>query len=226
MRILLVEDEKKTSEYIKLGLTQSAYRVDEVDNGIDALFLASEYRYDVIILDIMLPKLDGWAVLSQLRAKDNDTPVMLLTARDALEDRVQGLNLGADDYLVKPFAFSELLARVQALFRRGKKPQQALIKIHDLEIDLLKYKVTRDGKRIELSPKEFALLALLAKRQGQILSRTIIAEEVWDINFNTDTNLVDVAVKRLRDKIRDTEENRLIHTVRGLGYVLEQRLEA
>lgn len=224
MRILLVEDEKKASEYIKMGLSQSGYIVDTADNGQDGLYLAKEHDYDAIILDIMLPKLDGWSVLTQLREEDKSTPVLLLTARDALDDRVQGLNLGADDYLVKPFAFSELLARVQALLRRGKKQQVQVLKVFDLEIDLVKHKVRKKGKRVELSPKEFALLALFVRRQGQVLSRTVIAEQVWDMNFDTDTNLVDVSVKRLRDKI-DDGKNKLIHTVRGLGYVFEDRVD-
>ncbi|MDO8954555.1 MAG: heavy metal response regulator transcription factor [Gammaproteobacteria bacterium] len=222
MRILLVEDERKAAEYIKIGLSQSGYIVDTADNGEDGLFLAQEHDYDAIILDIMLPKLDGWSVLMQLRVEDKNTPVLLLTARDALDDRVQGLNLGADDYLVKPFAFSELLARVQALLRRGKKQQVQVLKVYDLEVDLVKHKVRKKGKRIELSPKEFALLALFVRRQGQVLSRTVIAEQVWDMNFDTDTNLVDVSIKRLRDKI-DDGPNKLIHTIRGLGYVFEDR---
>jgi len=224
MRILLVEDENKAAEYIKIGLSQSGYIVDTADNGEDGLFLALEHDYDAIILDIMLPKLDGWTVLTQLRHEDKTTPVLLLTARDALDDRVQGLNLGADDYLVKPFAFSELLARVQALLRRGKNQQVETLKVSDLEIDLIKHKVKKQGKRIELSPKEFALLALFVRRQGQVLSRTVIAEQVWDMNFDTDTNLVDVSIKRLRDKI-DDGRNKLIHTVRGLGYVFEDRVD-
>jgi two-component system copper resistance phosphate regulon response regulator CusR len=223
MRILLVEDEKKASEYIKIGLSQAGYIVDLADNGQDGLFLAQEHDYDAIILDIMLPILDGWTVLTQLRQTDKTTPILLLTARDALDDRVQGLNLGADDYLVKPFAFSELLARVQALLRRGKKQQIEVLKVSDLEIDLVKHKVKKKGKRIELSPKEFALLALFVRRQGQVLSRTVIAEQVWDMNFDTDTNLVDVSIKRLRDKVDGN--HKLIHTVRGLGYVFEDRVD-
>lgn len=225
MRILLIEDEKKAAEYIKLGLSQSGYIVDMAVNGIDGLFLAQESNYDAIVLDIMLPGLDGWNVLTRIRELNKQTPIILLTACDALDERVRGLNIGADDYLVKPFAFSELLARIQALLRRGHNQQIEIIQIGDLEIDLTKHKVKRKNKKIELSPKEFSLLVLFAKRQGQILSRTIIAEQIWDMNFDSDTNLVDVAIKRLRDKIQDTQENRLIHTVRGLGYLFEAQQE-
>ncbi len=223
MKILLVEDEKKAREYIKIGLQQQGYLVDAADNGQEALFLTMDNHYEVIILDIMLPILDGWSVLKQVRLRDTITPIILLTARDAIDDRVHGLGLGADDYLVKPFAFSELLARIQALLRRGKVQQNNIIKIFDLEIDLVKFKVKRNGKTIVLSPKEFALLVLFVKRQGQVLSRTVIAEQVWDIHFQSDTNTVDVAVKRLRNKIGDSDDNRLIHTERGFGYVFENR---
>ncbi len=223
MRVLLIEDEKKAAEYLKIGLSQSGYVVTIAADGKEGLFYATEQHYDIIILDIMLPKMDGWTVLTKIRECDKQTPIIVLTARDALDDRVHGLNLGGDDYLIKPFAFSELLARVQALLRRGNKQQEEEIRIADLKINLLTHKVYRNGKKIELSPKEFALLALLMKRQGQILSRTLIAEQVWDINFDSDTNVIDVSIKRLRDKIGDTEENKLIHTVRGLGYILENK---
>jgi len=222
MRILLVEDEAKAAEYIKVGLSQNGYIVDTADNGEDGLHMAQECKYDLVILDIMLPKMDGWEVLTQLRTKDKNTPVLILTARDAVDDRVQGLNLGGDDYLAKPFAFSELLARANALLRRGKQQQTDIIKIADLEVDIIKHKVRRNTKRVELSPKEFSLLSLFVRRQGQVLSRTVIAEQVWDMNFDSDTNIVDVAVKRLRDKIGD-DNHRLIHTIRGLGYVFEDR---
>lgn len=221
MRLLLVEDEKKSREYIRDGLRQNGYLVDVADNGQDGVFLAKENSYDLIVLDIMLPKINGWDVLKQIRMQDQITPIIFLTARDAVEERVQGLTLGADDYLIKPFAFLELLARIQALLRRGKVQQIEVVVIKDLEVDLVKHKVKKAGKRIVLSPKEFYLLSLFIKRQGQVLSRTIIAELVWDINFSSDTNVVDVAVKRLRDKISDNEGNRLIHTVRGFGYMFE-----
>ena len=223
MKLLLVEDEKKSADYLKLGFTQNGFIVDDVDNGVDALFLANEHDYDLIVLDIMLPKLDGWEVLARLRKTDKHTPVLLLTARDEIDDRVRGLNLGADDYLVKPFAFSELLARVHALIRRGKQQQVEMLTVADLQVDLMQHKVSRAGVRIDLTPKEYALLTLFIRRQGQALSRTVIAEKVWDMNFDSDTNLVDVAVKRLRDKLGDTSKNRLIHTVRGVGYIFEVR---
>ena len=222
MKLLLVEDEKKSADYIKLGFNQNGFIVDHADNGVDAVYFADEHDYDAIILDIMLPKLDGWAVLAKIRKKDKHTPILLLTARDKIDDKVRGLNIGADDYLVKPFAFSELLARVQALIRRGKQQQIEVVNVADLQIDFMQHKVTKEGIRIDLTPKEYALLVLFIKRQGQVLSRTVIAEKVWDMNFDSDTNLVDVAVKRLRDKIGDNKK-RLIHTVRGIGYIFEER---
>lgn len=223
MRLLLIEDEVKAAEQIKLGLTQSEYSVDIAHDGQVGLTLAQAQPYDLIILDIMLPGLDGFSVLKLLREHNQSVPVLLLTARDAIEDRVLGLNLGADDYLVKPFAFSELLARVQALLRRGAKPVMNVIKVADLEIDLFNRKVKKAGERIDLTPKEFALLALLIKHQGHTLSRMTIAEQVWDIHFASDSNVIDVAVKRLRQKIGDSTERRLIHSVRGRGYVFEDR---
>jgi len=183
--------------------------------------MAQEMQYDLIILDIMLPILDGWSILKKVRSKDKTIPILLLTARDSVDDRVKGLNEGADDYLVKPFVFSELLARIQALLRRGKKPQENCIKIRDLEIDLLKRKVRRGKKRVDLSPKEFNLLSLLARHLGQTLSRTFISEQVWDMNFDSDSNIVDVSIKRLRAKIGDSGGQKLIRTVRGSGYVIE-----
>lgn len=224
MRILVVEDETKAARFIAKGLTEGGYVVDHAENGLDGYHMATEMTYDLIVLDVMLPKMDGWTVLEELRNKGVNTPVLLLTARDSVDDRVKGLNLGADDYLVKPFVFSELQARIQALLRRGAQPQQEnVIKIDNMVIDLLKHKVTRGGKHIPLSPKEFSLLSLLARREGQVLSRTIIAEQVWDMNFDSDTNVVDVAVKRLRNKIDDPFDVKLIHTARGIGYVLEIR---
>lgn len=224
MRILVIEDEAKAAQFVKKGLTEAGYTVDIAHDGEEGLFMALETDYQLIILDIMLPKRDGWYVLEKFRQQNHMTPILLLTARDAVDDRVKGLNLGADDYLPKPFVFSELLARVQALLRRGGNIQQNdILKIADLEIDLIKHRVTRKGKRIELSPKEFSLLSLLMRRQGQTLSRTVIAEQVWDMNFDSDTNIVDVAVKRLRNKVDDPFSNKLIHTARGIGYVLEER---
>ena len=223
MRILIIEDEKKTAAYLKKGLTENAFTVDVAEEGETRLFLATTGDYDLIILDLMLPKRDGWSVLKTLRAGDRDTRTLVLTARDAVADRVHGLELGADDYLVKPFAFSELLARVRALLRRQPSRQPETVQIADLEIDLIRHKVTRVGTRIDLTSKEFALLLLLAQRQGEVLSRTRIAEQVWDMNFDSDTNVVDVMVRRLRAKVDDPFARKLIHTVRGMGYVLEAR---
>ncbi|MEK6312858.1 MAG: heavy metal response regulator transcription factor [Burkholderia gladioli] len=225
MRILVVEDEPKTGAYLKKGLEESGMSVDLATDGADGLLLAEEESYDVIVLDVMLPVLDGWAVLQRLRAS-KATPVLFLTARDDVEDRVRGLELGADDYLVKPFAFVELLARVRTLARRGPPRESEWIAIGDLEIDVLRRRVRRGATRIELTPREFALLHLLARRQGEVLSRTQIASYVWDMNFDSDTNVVDVAIRRLRVKIDDEFPVKLVHTVRGVGYVLELKDEA
>ncbi|MGN4152424.1 heavy metal response regulator transcription factor [Burkholderia gladioli] len=225
MRILVVEDEPKTGAYLKKGLEESGMSVDLATDGADGLLLAEEEPYDVIVLDVMLPVLDGWAVLQRLRAS-KATPVLFLTARDDVEDRVRGLELGADDYLVKPFAFVELLARVRTLARRGPPRESEWIAIGDLEIDVLRRRVRRGATRIELTPREFALLHLLARRQGEVLSRTQIASYVWDMNFDSDTNVVDVAIRRLRVKIDDEFPVKLVHTVRGVGYVLELKEEA
>ncbi|KKJ08832.1 heavy metal response regulator transcription factor [Burkholderia gladioli] len=225
MRILVVEDEPKTGAYLKKGLEESGMSVDLATDGADGLLLAEEEPYDVIVLDVMLPVLDGWVVLQRLRAS-KATPVLFLTARDDVEDRVRGLELGADDYLVKPFAFVELLARVRTLARRGPPRESEWIAIGDLEIDVLRRRVRRGATRIELTPREFALLHLLARRQGEVLSRTQIASYVWDMNFDSDTNVVDVAIRRLRVKIDDEFPVKLVHTVRGVGYVLELKDEA
>ena len=222
MRILVVEDEPKTGDYLKKGLSESGFAVDLGRTGPDGRHLAATEDYDLIILDVMLPGIDGWRLMQEIR-KTKDTPVLFLTARDAVEDRVKGLELGADDYLAKPFAFSELLARVRTILRRGRRREQDSISISDLEIDVLKRRVTRGGKRIDLTAKEFALLQLLASRQGEVLSRTLIASQVWDMNFDSDTNVVDVAIRRLRAKVDDPFPNKLIHTLRGMGYVFEER---
>ena len=221
MRILIVEDEPKTAAYLKKGLSENGFIVDNALEGNAGLKLAEKNEYDLIILDVMLPKQDGWTVLSEIRHRGKQTPVLFLTARDSVQDRVKGLELGADDYLVKPFAFSELLARMRTILRRGPARQLETLRIADLEIDLLKHKATRSGKRLDLTPKEFALLSLLVRRSGEVLSRTLIAEQVWDMNFNSDTNVVDVAVRRLRSKVDDPFERKLIQTVRGVGYVIE-----
>jgi two-component system, OmpR family, copper resistance phosphate regulon response regulator CusR len=222
MRILIVEDEPKTGEYLRQGLTESGFIVDLARTGPDGLHLAIHGEYDLVLLDVMLPAMDGWSVLRKLR-EHKDVPVLFLTARDDVEDRVKGLELGADDYLVKPFAFSELLARIRTVLRRGSGREAESIQIADLAIDLLKRRVTRGSQRVDLTPKEFALLHLLARRRGEVLSRSAIASQVWDMNFDSDTNVVDVAVRRLRAKIDDPFDRKLIHTVRGMGYTLEDR---
>jgi len=221
MKILIVEDEQKTGDYLKQGLSEAGFVADLARDGVDGLHLALTGDYDLAVLDVMLPKLDGWEVLRQIRGNGKHLPVLFLTARDQVEDRVQGLEFGADDYLVKPFAFSELLARVRALLRRGKTSEPERLQIADLELDLLRRRVTRCGKRIDLTAKEFALLELLLRRQGEVLPRSLIASQVWDMNFDSDTNVIEVAVRRLRAKIDDQFEPKLIRTVRGMGYVLE-----
>jgi len=222
MRILVVEDEAKTREYLRKGLSENGFIVDVAADGLDGQHLAVTGDYELIILDVMLPGRDGWQILGELR-RTKDTPVLFLTARDKVDDRVKGLNLGADEYLVKPFAFSELLARIRTLFRRGKGHAPEILQIADLEVDLLQRKVWRGSRRIDLTAKEFALLSLLLRRRGEPLSRTLIAEQVWDWNFDSDTNVVDVAIKRLRAKVDDPVEKKLIHTIRGVGYVMEER---
>lgn len=222
MKLLIIEDETKTAAYLKKGLSEQGFVVDTSDNGELGLELAQQADYDLIILDVMLPGRDGWAVLSRLRSLGSDLPVLMLTARDAVEDRVKGLNLGADDYLVKPFAFSELLARVRTLLRRGPVRQSEVLRVADLEIEVNRQRATRSGKRLELTPKEFSLLSLLARRAGEVVSRSVIMEQVWDINFDAETNVVEVHVRRLRSKVDDPFPIKLIHTVRGVGYVLDE----
>jgi two-component system, OmpR family, copper resistance phosphate regulon response regulator CusR len=223
MKILVVEDEAKTSNYLRKGLVENGFVVDVASKGDEGLQLARTQEYDLVILDVMLPEQDGWSVLSAMRRAGLRTPVIFLTARDSVQDRVKGLDLGADDYLVKPFAFSELLARVRSLLRRGPTRQPDTVVVADLELDFVRYKAVRAGTRLDLTPKEFLLLSLLARRTGEVLSRTLIAEMVWDMNFDSDTNVVDVHVRRLRSKVDDPFERKLIHTVRGVGYVLEDR---
>jgi two-component system, OmpR family, copper resistance phosphate regulon response regulator CusR len=221
MKILLIEDDPKTAAYLKKGLSEQGFILDIISDGAAGLEGARGLQYDLLILDIMLPKLDGWSVLQELRSLRNQTPVLVLTTRDAVEDRVKGLNLGADDYLVKPFAFSELVARVYTILRRGPARQEQMVRIADLEIDVLRQRATRGSTRLDLTPKEFALLSLLARRAGVVLSRTLIAEQVWDMNFDSETNVVDVHVRRLRSKVDEPFSPKLIHTVRGVGYVLD-----
>jgi two-component system copper resistance phosphate regulon response regulator CusR len=221
MRILVVEDEAKTARFLKKGLAEAGFVVDVASDGFDGLELAKSAQFDLIILDIMLPGMDGWQVLEALRQAGRDTQVLFLTARDAVHERVRGFDLGADDYLVKPFAFSELLARVRSRLRRNQPRAQDVVRMADLEIDLLRHRAMRGGQRLELTTKEFLLLSILVRRAGEVLSRTVIAEAVWDMNFDSDTNVVDVSVRRLRSKVDDPFDLKLIHTVRGSGYVLE-----
>jgi two-component system, OmpR family, copper resistance phosphate regulon response regulator CusR len=223
MTILIVEDEPKTAAYLRKGLAESGFIVDVAENGADGLILATTGECDLIVLDVVLPQVDGWSILCALRGAGKQTPVLFLTARDSVSDRVKGLELGADDYLVKPFAFSEFLARVRSLLRRGPGRRAELLRVADLEIDVARQCVTRGGRNMELTAKEFALVSLLARRAGEILSRTVIAEQVWDMNFDCDSNVVDVSIRRLRSKIDDPFDNKLIYTARGRGYVLESR---
>ena len=224
MKLLIVEDEVKTAEYLQKGLAEQGCTVDVAHDGIDGQHLAMTHDYDVIVLDAMLPGIDGFTLLRALR-QTKQTPVIMLTARDSIEDRVRGLHDGADDYLVKPFSFLELLARLQALQRRGRAQEPTQLKIANLQIDLMARKAWRGAERIDLSAKEFALLAVLARRQGEILSKTAIAELVWDMNFDSNTNVVEVAIKRLRAKVDNAFSPKLLHTIRGMGYVLEARDE-
>ena len=222
MKILIVEDEPKIGDYLRQGLAEAGFVVDLARDGLDGLHLALTEAYDLAILDVMLPGIDGWQVLQGIRRAGKDMPVLFLTARDSVDDRVKGLELGADDYLVKPFAFSELLARVRTLLRRGgmaKEPE--FLRAADLELDLKRRRVARSGQKINLASKEFALLELLLRRQGEVLPRSLIASQVWDMNFDSDTNVIEVAIRRLRAKVDDGFEPKLIHTVRGMGYVLE-----
>ena len=223
MKILVVEDEPRAADYLRQGLAESGYTVEVAHNGTDGLHLAMNGDHDLVVLDVMLPGIDGFALLSALRTS-RQVPVLMLTARDRVDDKVRGFDLGADDYLVKPFQFPELLARVRTLLKRNQAlPMDPVLRVADLEIDPVRHRSTRAGRRIDLSAKEFALLSLLTQRAGQVLSRTQIASLVWDIHFDSDTNVVEVAVRRLRAKIDDPFEEKLIHTVRGVGYVLERR---
>lgn len=225
MRILLVEDDRRSREFLARGLTEEGYIVDTAADGEAGLQQALERDYDLIVLDVMMPRRDGWSVLTSLRKKGKSVPVLFLTARDTISDRVKGLELGADDYLVKPFAWAEFTARIKTLLRRGPARHSEVIRLADLEIDLPKMKARRGGKVIDLTAKEFQLLSLLARRAGDVLSRTTLAEQVWDMNFSTDSNAVDVALGRLRKKVDDPFPKKLIHTVRGLGYVMEERAD-
>ena len=221
MKILIVEDEIKTGDYLKQGLTEAGFVVDLCRDGADGLHAALTENYDLAVLDVMLPGCSGWQVVQEIRRAGNHMPIVFLTARDQVDDRVKGLELGADDYLIKPFSFSELLARIRTRLRRGTGAEPDVLRVADLELDRLRRRVTRAGKRIDLTGKEFTLLELLLRRQGEVLPRSLIASQVWDMNFDSDTNVVEVAVRRLRAKVDDDFEPKLIRTVRGMGYVIE-----
>jgi two-component system copper resistance phosphate regulon response regulator CusR len=221
MKILVVEDEPKAAAYLRDGLGEHGFVVDVARQGDDGLHLALTEVYDLLILDVLLPRRDGWAILADLRAQGRSTPVLFLTARDAVRDRVKGLELGADDYLVKPFAFSELLARVRSILRRGAARQSDTLQVADLQLDLVRHQARRGGRRLDLTAKEFVLLSLFVRRAGEVLTRAVIAEQVWDMNFDPGTNVIDVHVRRLRSKVDDPFYRKLIRTVRGMGYVLE-----
>lgn len=222
MKILIVEDEIKIGDYLSQGLSEAGFIVELVRNGLDGHHQAMTEAFDLIILDVMLPDVDGWRILQSLRDAGRQVPVLFLTARDNVDDRVKGLELGADDYLVKPFAFSELLARVRTLLRRGmKQTLETILKIDDLELDLIRHRAHRGKQKIQLTTKEFALLELLMRRQGEVLPRSLIASQVWDMNFDSDTNVIDVAIRRVRKKIDEGYDTKLIHTVRGMGYTLD-----
>ncbi|AWM37893.1 Transcriptional activator protein CzcR [Gemmata obscuriglobus] len=223
MKVLIIEDDTRTAEYLRKGLREAGFTVDIASRGDDGLHLAATGGYELVVLDIMLPGRDGWSVLAALRAAGRQTPVLFLTAADAVTDRVRGLELGADDYLIKPFAFSEFLARVRSVLRRGTDRRTDVLRVADLEVDTVRLAASRAGRKLDLTPKEFGLIALMARRAGDVLSRTVIAEQVWDMNFDSESNVVDVHVRRLRAKLDDPYPTKLIHTVRGVGYVLEER---
>jgi two-component system copper resistance phosphate regulon response regulator CusR len=223
MRLLVVEDELKAVAFLRKGFSEAGFVVDTEDTAAGGLFQALNGEHDLILLDIMLPDGDGWSVLTELRRAGRQTPVICLTARDAVSDRVHGLELGADDYVVKPFAFSELLARVRSVLRRGPERRTEVFRVADLEVDVARHRAHRAGQKLDLAPKEFALLAVLARCSGEVLTRTTIAEQVWDAAFDYDSNVVDVSIRRLRQKVDGPFGERLIHTVRGVGYVLERR---
>ncbi|RQS76790.1 response regulator [Burkholderia sp. Bp8963] len=222
MKVLIVEDEPKVVEYLKSGLAEEGWVVDTALDGEDGAWKAVEFDYDVVVLDVMLPKLDGFGVLRALRAQ-KQTPVIMLTARDRVDDRVRGLRGGADDYLTKPFSFLELIERLRALTRRARVQESTLISIGDLRVDLIGRRATRDGTRLDLTAQEFQLLGVLARRSGEVLSKTTIAELVWDVNFDSNANVVETAIKRLRAKLDGPFADKLLHTIRGMGYVLEVR---
>jgi two-component system, OmpR family, copper resistance phosphate regulon response regulator CusR len=220
MKLLIIEDDKRTSQVLRRGLMEEAFSVDVLDDGLDGLEVAKAISYHLIVLDISLPGLDGWNVLKGIRQVGLQTPVLMLTARDSVADRVRGLELGADDYLVKPFAFVELVARIRSVLRRGAPKASEVLVYKDLLVDVRRHRVARNGVAIDLSTKELMLLQLLLERQGEVLSRTFIGEQVWDMNFGSDSNVVDVNIGRLRSKVDGPYAYPVIHTVRGRGYVL------
>ncbi len=222
MRILVVEDEKKVAGFIKKGLEEETYAVDVAHDGAEGFYLGKENQYDLIILDWMLPEMDGLEILQKLRQSEVDTPILLLTAKDTVDDKVTGLNKGADDYLTKPFAFSELLARVRVLLRRGQKETKTILTLGDLTLDLVSHKVRRGDEDIELTSKEYSLLEYFMRNPGKVLTRTMIAEHVWDYNFDTFTNVIDVYINHLRKKIDKNFPKKLLHTMRGVGYVMKE----
>jgi len=222
MKVLVIEDERKVVDYLRSGLSEQGWIVDVAMDGEEGAWMATEYDFDVIVLDVMLPKLDGFGVLRAVRAR-KDTPVIMLTARDRVDDRVHGLRDGADDYLTKPFSFLELVERLRALTRRARAQESTLITVGDLQVDLISRRAMRDGVRLDLTAKEFQLLSVLARRRGEILSKTLITELVWDVNFESNANVVETAIKRLRAKLDGPYAAKLLHTIRGMGYVLEVR---
>lgn len=220
MRVLVVEDDESVSSFIRRGLVQEGFSVDVSPDGRDAFHRALDEPYDIIVLDLLIPYMDGLEVLTQIRKQGSRVPVLVLSAKDGVEDRVRGLDCGADDYLVKPFNFGELTARVRALLRRGSDHPQAVVQVEDLELDFAGHRVTRGGKRINLTPKEFSLLEYLVRNRGNVLTRTMIAEHVWDQHFDSFSNVIDVYIRYLRSKVDDAAAKKLIHTIRGVGYVL------
>ncbi|MBI3794431.1 MAG: heavy metal response regulator transcription factor [Nitrospinae bacterium] len=222
MRILVIEDEKKTASYLKKGLSEEGYTVDVAEDGEDGLHSALSEEYDLIILDVMLPKRDGWSVISELRKAGKQTMTLMLSARDGTDEKIKGLDLGADAYMVKPFSFSELTAMVRSIFRRGPGRASDVVRIADLEVDVLQHRAKRGNQVLALTPKEFSLLSVLSRRAGEVISRTILAEQVWGLDFDSDSNIVDVHIRRLRAKVDDPFEKKLIHTVRGMGYVVRE----
>jgi two-component system, OmpR family, copper resistance phosphate regulon response regulator CusR len=223
VKVLVIEDEGKAASYLSKGLSEQGFVVDVSHDGQSGHDLAAEYAYDLLIIDVLLPRRDGWSVLRELRRSGCRTPALFLTALSGVDDRVRGLRLGADDYIGKPFAFSELLARIQSILRRGPAQQAEIIRVADLEINLIRHRASRDGRPLDLTLKEFQLLSLLARHPGDVFSRVVIVDQIWGMNFDSDTNLVEVHIRRLRSKVDDPFKSKLIHTVRGLGYVLEER---